>query len=60
MIEAHESWAMMGHHWWAGQDPDGEVENSGKSIFEIRNQNFCYIQVIVFDLNYLSVAAVKT
>ena len=32
------------------QDPDGEIENSGKSIFEIRNQNFCYIQVIVFDL----------
>ena len=30
------------------QDPDGEIENSGKGIFEIRNQNFCYIQVIVF------------
>ena len=38
-------------------DPDGEIENSWKSIFEIRNQNFYYIQVIVFDLNYLPVAA---
>ena len=26
-------------------------EISGKSIFKIRNQNFCYIQVIVFDLS---------
>ena len=33
-----------------GQDPDGEIENIGKSIFEIRIPNFCYIQVIVFDL----------
>ena len=32
------------------QDPDGEIENSGKSIFEIRISNFCDIQVIVFDL----------
>ena len=39
---------------------DGEIENSGKSIFEIRIQNFCYIQVIVFDLSYLPVAAVGT
>ena len=31
-----------------------------KSIFEIRNQNFCYIQVIVFDLSYLPVAAIET
>ena len=31
-----------------------------KSIFEIRNQNICYIQVIVFDLSYLPVAAVGT
>ena len=30
-------------------DPDGEIENSEKSIFKIGNQNFCYIQVIVFD-----------
>ena len=42
------------------QDPDGEVENSGKSIFEIRISNFCYIQVIVFDLSYLVVAAIET
>ena len=35
------------------QDPDGEIENSGKSIFEIRIPNFCYIQVIDFDLSYL-------
>ena len=32
----------------------------GKSIFKIRNQNFCYIQVIVFELSYLPVAAVGT
>ena len=30
------------------KDPDGEIENSGKSIFEIRIPNFCYIQVIDF------------
>ena len=41
-------------------DPDGEIENSGQSIFEIRNQNFSYIQVIVFDLSYLPVAAGET
>ena len=41
-------------------DPDGEIENSGKSIFEIRIPNFFYIQVIVFDLSYLPVAAVGT
>ena len=40
------------------EDPDGEDENSGKSIFEIQNPDFCYIQVIVFDLSYLPVAAV--
>ena len=40
------------------QDPDGEIENFRKSIFEIRIQKFCYIQVIVFDLSYLPVAAV--
>ena len=34
------------------QDPDGEIENSGKNIFEIRMTNFCYIQVIVFDFSY--------
>ena len=42
------------------QDPDGEIENSGKSIFEIPIPNFCYIQVVVFDLSYLPVAAVGT
>ena len=41
-------------------DPDGEIENSEKSIFEIRIQKFCYIQVIVFDLSYLPVTAVWT
>ena len=40
------------------QDPDVEIENSGNSIFEI--PNFCYIQVIVFDLSFLAVAAVGT
>ena len=30
------------------KDPDGEIENSGKSIFKIRIPNFCYIQVMVF------------
>ena len=44
----------------AKQDPDGEIENSVKSIFEIRIPNFSYIQVIVFDLSYLPVAAVGT
>ena len=39
-------------------DPDGEIETSEKSIFEIQIPNFCYIQVIVFDLSYLPVAAV--
>ena len=34
-------------------DPDGEIETSEKSIFEIQIPNFCYIQVIVFDLSYL-------
>ena len=40
------------------KDPDVGVENPGKGIFEIRIPNFCYIQVIVFDLSYLPVAAV--
>ena len=38
------------------QDPDGEIENSGKS----RIPKFCYIKFIVFDLSYLPVAAVGT
>ena len=37
---------------WSGvvqtKDPDGEIENSGKSIFEIRIPNFCYIQISKF------------
>ena len=32
----------------------------GKGTFEIRIPNFCYIQVIVFDLSYLPVTAVGT
>ena len=40
--------------------PTVKLKIPGKSIFEIRNQNFCYIQVIVFDLVYLPVAAVET
>ena len=50
--------SMVSH--FVKQDPDGEIENYGKSIFEILNQNFCYIQVIVFDLSYLPVTAVGT
>ena len=37
-------------YFYIYQDPDGEIENSEKSIFEIRIPNLCYIQVIVFDL----------
>ena len=40
--------------------PTVKLKIPGKSIFEIRNQNFCYIQVIVFDLSYLPVAAIWT
>ena len=39
-------------------DPDGGIENSGKSIFEIWIPHFCCLQVIVFDLGYQPVAAV--
>ena len=42
------------------QDPDGEIENSGKKHRKSRIPNFCYIQVIVFDLSYTSLAAVGT
>ena len=42
------------------KDPDGGIENSGKKRGKIRIPNFCYIQVIVFDLSYLPVAAVGT
>ena len=40
--------------------PTVKLKIPGKSIFEIRIPNFCYIQVIVFDLSYLPVAAVGT
>ena len=40
--------------------PTVKLKIPGKSIFEIRNQNFCYIRVIVFDFSYLSMAAVGT
>ena len=42
------------------QDPDDEIENSGKTHGKIRIPKFCYIQVIVFEFNYLPVAAVGT
>ena len=35
--------------------PTVKLKIPGKSIFGLRNQNFCYIQVIVFDLSYLPV-----
>ena len=41
-------------------DPDGEIENSEKQYWKSRIQKFCYIQVIVFDLSFLQVAAVGT
>ena len=40
--------------------PTVKLKIPWKSIFEIRTQNFCYIQVIVFDLSYLPVAAIGT
>ena len=40
--------------------PTVKLKIPGKSIFEIRIPNFCYIQVIVFDLSYPPVAAVGT
>ena len=49
-------WKIMG----SNQDPDGEIENSGKKYQKIQIPNFCYIQVIAFDLSYLPVAAVGT
>ena len=42
----------------SGRIPTVKLKIPGKSIFEIRIPNFCYIQVIVFDLSYLPVAAV--
>ena len=40
--------------------PTVKLKIPGKKIFEIRIPNFCYIEVIVFDLSYLPVAAVGT
>ena len=40
--------------------PTVKLKIPGKGIFEIRNENFCYIQVIVFDLRYLPLAVVGT
>ena len=51
---------VLKRHYYFDKDPDGEIDNSGKSILEIRIPNFCYIQVIVFDLSFLSVAAIWT
>ena len=46
--------------WTINRIPTVKLKIPGKSIFEIRNQKFCYIQVLVFDLSYLPVAAVGT
>ena len=32
---------------FASDYPDGEIENSGNSIFKIRIQNFCSISVLL-------------
>ena len=40
------------------QDPDGKIENSGKKAWEKQDTELLFIQVIVFDLSYLPVAAV--
>ena len=56
LLESFSETKMDFYHY----DPDAEIENSVKSIFEIRIPIFCYIQVIVFDLSYLPVAAVWT
>ena len=44
----------------AARIPPVKLKIPGKVTFEIRIPNFCYIQVIVFDLSYLPVAAVGT
>ena len=63
------TWTFWSKHSWSKlwlnsvhgrRIPTVKLKIPGKSIFEIRNQNFCYIQDIVFDLSYLSVAAVET
>ena len=40
--------------------PTAKLKIPGKSIFKTRNQNFYYIQVIVFDFSYRPVAAIGT
>ena len=40
--------------------PTVKLKIPRKNIFGLRNQNFCYSQVIDFDLSYLPVAAVGT
>ena len=52
---------VLGGQFESGlKDPDGEIDKSVKKHGKSRIPNFCYIQVIVFDLSYLSVAAVGT
>ena len=62
VIKGSKPTLLFPDHGCKDQDWDsgGEIENSGKSIFEIRIPNLCYIQVIVFDFSYLPVAAVGT
>ena len=40
--------------------PTVKFKIPGKAFFKFRIPNFCFIQVLVFDLSYLSVAAVWT
>ena len=49
----HELWVP--YFMAYDKDPDGEIENCGKTFFKSRMQHFCYIQVIVFDLSLLNV-----
>ena len=47
--------------WYDFRIPTVKLKIPGKNIFQIRIPNFCYIQVIVFDLlttGYLPVGAV--
>ena len=41
------------------QDPDGEIENSGKSIFKTRIPNFCYIHLLRSNRCHWQIANVK-
>ena len=38
------------NRFWDVWIPTVKLKIPGKSIFEIRNQNFCYIQVTSFDI----------